>query len=305
MIEYDTIKIWTKTELIDVDSLLLGQVNFETKIDGNGKRRYHFRLKNLNVSIGEEGVTKISGSIPKFIHGNNLHPLNIQDIQKFQRYVQNFFKIESREFKVSRIDLGMNLEMNEHPSNYLFLIGGAVYKEYGHFEDTVYLKTKTKTNRIYDKSKEVALEMGDNHINEKRNFLRLEFSIKNDIARHLKYPFPTLYDLDKKTFIDACTNYVIREFEGIRFSSICPNPKQIRTPKDFMDYLIICGVQYLSNSEMEKLLKVLRKSKAFNQPYHVNRIRTNLKRKMKKHDLQSATRLVEELQNRFYQKINS
>ena len=260
---------------------------------------------NLEVRINERRI-RIKGSISKFIHGYNYHPLSTDDLRLFLETIESFFNIPLFRWIVTRLDIFLDIELGSPVSSYLYLIGGAKYKKEGFFRETMYLNTIGKRICFYDKGREIQKRKPKNISEEylNKNILRIEFRILKNVSKHLKsLTKVTLDTLSEDSFYTLYTNYCLSEFDSIHFIAQNFNFKKVKSVKHFEEFLMCQGVEYLGFQEVSKIIKSLRTAKAFKHKTYYSRLLNKLRTKMKKHS--DSNPLIQELKEKFYNTLNN
>ncbi len=307
MISYDSITLIIPTSEIDFNKISK-KLKFKEKIDSKNQVYYQAKYKNLTITIKEKR-TYISGSVNKFIKGNNLESLSVKDIQKYIDSIISLLKVQPEIIQISRIDIAVNISTKYPVPYYLQFISGAKYKKLGKFEDTIYLNSSNRKIRQYDKLKEMKQKDKIEYLKlpleiRNQNILRVEFSILKQAAKYLKQNHPiTLNQLSHQSFIKSVTDYCLNELESIRMFHI-PSLKTINTPNDLYSYLMLKGIESLPYP-IEIYIKSLRKLKIFKNSSEYNRAINTIKRKIEKHkDPTSSWYLLEEVKSELLKNVN-
>lgn len=309
-LSYDTLHIYTEkyfgTEK-EIEYLSNQLDKFESKyLVKSEHSRYFGYLKNLRVSINSNRIN-IKGSIAKYLNSNNLEPLLFEDISIFYDDLYKLFKIDSKDWNVTRIDLGLNVELDYPVMAYLPFIGGAKYKTHNQFGTTLYLSSTEKLICFYDKIKELKktsnCNVPESYLN--KNILRLEFRVKKNISKHLNTNFVTSYNrLQSNECLEACKSYCKAQFESIRFIHSDLEVESISKPKDIDAYLILKGVEAIGLPTLEKIVKSLNKLNLFKHKYYASRYLSSLRKKVSNNSLVDTNPLIQEIREKVLIHLN-
>ena len=198
-----------------------------------------FRYKNLLVQKNK--YTSISGSIPKFLYGNNTQGANLTDCNNFFLQLENKLGLNLEHCFISRIDYEKTIKTDLPPCNYLQTFCEVPpYKKivttgFSGIETVLY---STVNGNIafcaYDKGKEAKI---------KNNLLRLEYRLldKSIVASKLnnKHLLSVQSFLQEKTFA-TLENLFMDFYKKIPKVSKDLNALEIKeklTQREFINYL--------------------------------------------------------------------
>ncbi len=173
----DTVTLWSNIgSPVNQDYLC----NIQEKIYTNtGELVIYATLSNMRVKITNEHIS-ITGSLPKYIYGNNIQVLNRTDTKQALEQLSEELSHNINEFNVSRLDLANNLVLNYQVNSYLSSFGSLQYfKKDVYDKYSVLYRNAKRTVEFYDKSKERTSKKSelpaflDGH-----NILRYEYQLK-------------------------------------------------------------------------------------------------------------------------------
>ncbi len=95
----------------------------ETVTDADGViTRIYGHLRNIRVSITQAGL-HLTGSIAKYINGNNLDSINLDQVKDAFNELSDTFEIDIGKSNVTRIDLAANIKLANPVTDYLSILG--------------------------------------------------------------------------------------------------------------------------------------------------------------------------------------
>lgn len=304
-ISIDTIHIYHKHSKLSkelVERVRIHCKNFQEHYSVETKKyRYTGRLENLRVTVNQRGIY-IKGSISKYMLSNNLETLSNDHIRQFIEYLYLIFEVPPDEWKITRLDIGVNLILRHKVEAYLCLVGGARYKTLNHAGSTLYLKSTEKVICFYDKIKEMKKDtycvVPEEYRNQ--NILRVEFRIKKNISKHLKYnQEPTLEKLLDPEFVKLCDKYCKQEFNSINFQFSSINISIIKGPKNIWEYAMLKFIENMGIATFERFITHLIKVNEFKYKIYYSRLRNSVNNLIKKYAISHSNPLVEELIDKF------
>ncbi len=175
-------------------------------------------LRNLKVYTSGAWCN-ISGSLTKFVFGNNVQNMTIHDIRWAFSHIASKIGINLTDAAVRRFDVGFTFEMNHHPSNYLQMI---IYESkrternaFNDGENGLQFVNNTITLSFYNKGKEIAFKGGKVPDGFSDNLLRYEWQQK-------KYPERVL---GHKLYVaDLCNASIwerlLKRYKGRYFNTV-------------------------------------------------------------------------------------
>jgi hypothetical protein len=220
----------------------------------NGMR---FKTVADNVSV--------SGSIPKYDHGNNVRICSYDEIKTCFGEISEMIGVSTSEMKITSLEVGANLFVKNTPESYFPLLGECPRMGYPQkWNSTLYYnEIKRRQKKFYDKMKDAkAKGMKFDHSFYEKNLLRFEVSYKTALVQQLGF-FPSVENMLEKNNYNNLINKWKEEFEMIRFNKIPYLSSSISTAKDFKDY---CASKYLADNGQEysySMVENLSKSESF------------------------------------------
>ena len=194
-------------------------------------------LKSLEVRITETHLI-IDGSPATYMYGHNAKEITYDDFCTFVEELNNAFPVDIRLGRISSIEIGRNLAMNDDPYEYL-----KVFDSYRNAKIESYLTTKyfiqsNKVFIIYDKNTELIDHGKKRYVNDK-NILRIEMKLKREILKSLKLSSLTLNDLESKLMWEYLYQCFLDEIYRFQFRKIIKPVIDSTKLSDFAYYTLI------------------------------------------------------------------
>ena len=92
----------------------------------NGTTSYNCRYKDYNISIGDSRI-KLSGSIAKQYFGNNFQTITRPQLIETIEELSEHLNCDVGDFKLHRVDVATNFEMDYSPPIYFDYLGQCEY----------------------------------------------------------------------------------------------------------------------------------------------------------------------------------
>ena len=145
-----------------------------------GESKVRGKLKNYTI-IADKYYIKATGSISKFIQGDNIHCIDHEQMKLAFEEMSELLHLPIQKAKPTRIDISNSLCLEKSANTYFNLFSNKPRYYKSEEPNGVYFKTgvKKKVYGFYNKTKEAGLKG--------INLLRAELRIK-DIAQTLKIP---------------------------------------------------------------------------------------------------------------------
>ncbi len=254
---YDSIKLGLELENVDSFevSALTDYAQFANR--DTGELNSKARLRNLKVRT-YGNMLIIDGSLSKYHYGNNLACLTRGETQKALECIGNELQTDIEKAKVFRLDIALNLILDEAPCNYMPYFGSlARYKRFSIDKDNLYYATKERYFCFYDKLKECKQKKEPiPSIFVGRNVLRIE---NRYLKRLYKLTGSTVFakDLYEEDFYVNCINEFRSKFQEIKrnpMSKITSQAIKNLNSKNIVDYM---ANEYLKEKGKDKALALI------------------------------------------------
>ena len=127
---------------------------FSSKNLKNGKKKLFRWDRNLKVNVYENKIT-FEGSIPKYLFGNNIQEITLNDLVRFIQIIERKYNISLDKAQITRIDLCTNIETKYPVKYYLDSLISKDRCSVASFTSTKSFSNKSRSIKFYDKKKEV------------------------------------------------------------------------------------------------------------------------------------------------------
>lgn len=199
---------------------------FYPQYNREGKYIYHHsKLRgDLVAKINLQGVLSIENSLHKFFHNNNFTDFTLSEVQTSIKQIEDLLKIPSDEFRLKKIELGLNL-IND----------GQFYEQFGQYKMSGYENMRSGKKiygrkfyltdfniKAYDKYLETKLNpnsimVSDMGVIVSKNLNRLEIEFKR--MRELnRCGLIMLSDLMNKDIMERAINRVLEKFSAVEIN---------------------------------------------------------------------------------------
>lgn len=223
------------------------------------------RVKNLQVrirSIAENDVINditISGSLPKYLRGNNIRNLSRLETKLVVEELQKALGLPIKQAKVTKLEFGDTFEMSHPVDMYLNSFGDIPRMTKGYIGSTLYYRSNYDRDRqpqrelvFYDKGKESGLP--------DKNLLRYELKYNNHVDRQTKWTVTaeTLYNEDfYRQMVVTYQEGYYSIVKSKQMSSIITIQKGIRLSKA-CDIIFAIALNRMGNDEVNKCINAFK-----------------------------------------------
>ncbi|RYE58441.1 MAG: hypothetical protein EOP48_03525 [Sphingobacteriales bacterium] len=216
-----------------------------TELTVNDYYSYKTNIKNFQFSYDSYGL-HLEGSVPRFVHGNNINTLKYHEIEGFINAMSESVGFDVSTMTITRIDITDNIPVDRAPRVYKRFLGRCRY-----FQRTDYSNNglnyvnNTRNLLFYDKLMEMENKGGFVPASlVGKNLLRYEYSIRKRRKDHLGQQIQTLADLllpaNYLTLIDRW-EAMFHRIEKISYQTTMSMP--YRPGMKVKDWLCLQGVQ--------------------------------------------------------------
>lgn len=218
MISYDTVNLYLPSKHLDnydFESNFIQLTNYSITKNERGYK-YVGNLNNLKISGGYFGLW-ISGSVNKFLNGNNLSNCTYLDIKAFIDTLSDILSLDISPAKVMRLDWAANLAVIHPVNHYIDSLGDkARFKRISESFHSIRYETLEKAFCFYDKLKEISDKkqfIPDQY--KGKNILRAEYRITKKLKTHLKQDV-RVSDLSTPSFYLRLVKLWEKEYQNIK-----------------------------------------------------------------------------------------
>lgn len=255
---YDKVSLWmgksfTPSNIDIVARNLDGGI--ESKDINTGNVIVSGYKKGLKVSFYQSGIS-ITGSLPKFLYNDNIHPLNRKTTKEAIEAISDALKLDISDAKTTGLEFGFNFPVKYPVADYLLRLGELKGLQRYKFSDTtLYFKPKGKKHHkvlcFYDKKAEarsngVAIPVGL----EDTNLLKYELRLKGSLSSLLGVPYITASTLSERDFYKMLIGLYQSNYRAIYKQKKGNDMNCIKSPNDAITFLL---GRFLNEGEQGKI----------------------------------------------------
>lgn len=264
-------------------------------------------LENLRLKINGEHLS-ISGSIPKYLFGNNLESLTRKDTQTAIEKLSDILHLPIKDSKVFRLDLGANILVKEPLQNYYSCLGFLPRFSRDQFGNnkTLSYKTTQKILVFYDKLKEARKsKVKIPEFYQDHPLLRYELRFLKRVSESLKVSEIKAEDLYKESSyiktIDLWKQYYfsIPKINSIKLTNEALTMVNV---KDFEKQLALIGLKTIGEQEIFQLLE---NSKSEIDKMTFSRLKKKVTELLKQPELTEPNEAIKELDSKVNQTVRN
>lgn len=304
---YDKVKLWVDRCYIGEQypniAAFLDEAREQTDLK-TGEVRTFGSLESLKVSIYPNGLS-IIGSMPKYLYGNNICPLDRHTTAEAIEKIADALHISLSEAKVTGFEYGCNFVMKHRVKEYLDRLGDMPrLQRYRFNPQTLYYKHRgqeqPKVFAYYDKiadARKKKMPIPDGLQNE--NLLRCEIRLDGRLAYQMGVQEVKAFTLSDRHFY----RLVMDRFQSAYFSISKINRlktnamNEIKSVKDAFDYYfgIMLNQTGQSQDKINNYLDELKSAGVFKDRVSYTRLKQMIERAANKVSLTTTDELVKEL----------
>ena len=304
---YDKVKLWI--DRADVGEQYPNLANYldeameQTDLN-TGEVRTFGNLQGLKVNIYVGGLSVI-GSLPKFLYGNNIVPLDIQTTEEALIKIADALHLSLDEAKVTGLEFGCNFVMRHRISESLDRLGDMPrLQRYRFSPETLYYRHRgqqqPKTFVYYDKTSDAkakAMEIPDGL--RQANLLRAEMRLEGRLPYQLGVPEVKASTLSERYFY----RLLMQRFQSAYFSISKRNKLkaeymgEIKSVSDAFDVFVGLLIDQTEQSQdkVTAFLEELKEAKVFADRINYTRLKQRIERAANKAHLTMTDEMVREL----------
>ena len=308
---YDKVKLWL--DRCDVGeqypniAQYLDEAREQTDLK-TGEVRTFGSLQSLKVNLYVGGLS-IMGSLPKYLYGSNIYPLDRQTTQEALSKVADALHVSLDEAKVTGFEFGCCFLMRHRVSEYLDRLGDMTrLQRYRFNTDTLYYKHRgkqqPKTFVYYDKIADAKVKQMEIPTGlQDANLLRCEIRLDGRLPYQLGVPDVTASTLSDRQFYKM----VMQRFQDAYFSISKYNRlktdimSEIKTVADAFDCFVgkLMSQTEQSQDKVNAFLEELKGADVFKDRVSYTRLKQRIERAANKASLTISDELVKELDDEF------
>ena len=299
---YDTVNMWLDWGLVG-DFSLPTITQKLSNVTEHYKENYNYISGNLNnyrVGITETGIT-LKGSLPKYVHGYNLHTLTRSGTEQAIQQLSDELSLPIKLARLTQIDLSTHFIMKRPVHEYYQFLGDKrFFKRLQATLETLYYNTKARQLVFYNKLDEATYKGAEiPDIFKGENLLRYEIRHKGRLNKQFNMPevvASTLYD---EAFYINLINIWVKEYQNIQKVNrlTACNMDNIKTPKDAENMIFGLLLNKFGISEIDNILQDMKAKNVYTDPKYYSRLKAKLKQLANKTDISEKSELITELDN--------
>ena len=308
---YDKVKLWI--DRADIGEQYPNLANYldeaKEQTDLNtGEVRTFGNLQGLKVNIYVGGLSVI-GSLPKFLYGHNIAPLDIHSTKEALCKIADTLHLSLDETKVTGVEFGANFVMKHRVCEYLDRLGDMPrLQRYRFSPETLYYRHKgqqqPKTFVFYDKiadARAKSMEVPDGL--KQANILRCEMRLDGRLPHQLGVAEVKASTLTERNFY----RLLMQRFQSAYFSISKRNKLkadfmgEIKTVADAYDVFVGLLIDQTEQSQdkVKSFLEELKEADVFKDRINYTRLKQRIDRAANKAHLTMTDEMVRELDDEF------
>ena len=302
---YDKVSLWMSKSFtpsnIDIVARNLDG-GIESKDINTGNVIVSGYKKGLKVSFYQSGIS-ITGSLPKFLYNDNIHPLNRKTTKEAIEAISDALKLDISDAKITGLEFGFNFPVKYPVADYLLRLGELKgLLRYKFSNTTLYYKPRGKKHNkmlcFYDKIAETkANKLAIPKGLEDANLLKYELRLKGRLSHLLRVENITASTLSNHGFYKELITLYQSFYKAIYKQKQESDMSCIKTPNDAFKYLL---GRFLNNGEQGKIdefIEELKGNGTFEERKYYSRVKAMLREasNMAGSDLEDT--IIKELDN--------
>lgn len=300
---YDKIKIWIDRTIVgeQYPTIVncLDSAKQETDLE-TGEVKTHGSIEGLKVSVYTGGLSVI-GSLPKFLFGSNVYPLNRHTAAQALEKLGDTLHLQVSEANVTEIEFGANFLMKNPVPEYLARLG--VMPRMERTQVTTYSlryagkgKQQPRVSVYYDKKADAAAK-GMDYPEDLENLLRYEMRLKGRLPYQLSVPEVKASTLIEPDFYRLMVKYYQESYFSIsKLNQIKTDVmSEIKTPTDAYEVFVARLISETDPSKIEGFLDELKTAGVFADRKNYSRLKNKIQEVATKVNITISDDLIKEL----------
>ena len=304
---YDKVKLWIDRTIVgeQFPTIVnhLDSAKQETDIQ-TGEMRVYGKIEGLKVSIFMGGLS-IVGSLPKYLHGSNVYPLDRHTTAQAIEKLSDVLHLKANETLVTGVEFGTNFMMRHNVQEYLTRLGYMPRLGRYHFNpSTLYYKgtgkQQLKVFAFYDKIADAKNKgaIYPNNLKE-ANLLRYEMRLNGRLSYQLRVPevkASTLYQIPFYRMM--VKQYQDRYFTITKLNQVKSNVmNEIKTVSDAFNVFVARLLSQTDQTQIGGFLDELKEAAVFEDRKNYSRLKKKIQEIATKADITVSDELIRELDN--------
>ncbi|GAB2690801.1 hypothetical protein GCM10027037_12500 [Mucilaginibacter koreensis] len=264
---------------------------------------YHSQLRNLKVTLAPGGLF-INGSLAKFYLGDNDKALTRATLKLAVQQLSDELQLDVNTAKVTRLDVGQNIAVNNTPIAYVQLLGECSRYEHLQMKHGKEYRNGERGLVFYDKQAEMKQRKAFMPAAlANTNFIRYEARLKNSrsISRNLNVSSLTLRDLYEPEIYRRLYQFWGKEFDSILkiTDAVGFSDDAMRTPQQFCNQILFEGIKAMGGySKLRDMVTVAKHSGVYASPQQYQAVVRKLRLMNAVPDLSVQNELISELEGK-------
>ena len=302
---YDKVKLWidrsmVRGKLLTIENYL-DSAKQETDLQ-TGEVKTFGNLEGMKVSIFIGGLS-IVGSLPKYLFGSNIYPLDRHSTTDALNKLEDALHISIGKAMVTGFEFGTSFLMRHKVSDYLTKLGEMPRLSRYHFEpSTLYYKgtgkQQPKAFTFYDKIAEATAKGMECPENLKSaNLLRYEMRLNNRLSKQLGVSEVTASTLQDRSFY----RLMVKRYQDSYFSISKQNQiktdvmSEIKTVSDAFNVFVARLISQTDQTLIGDFLEELKDASVFNDRNNYSRLKKKIQEVATKANIVVSDELMKEL----------
>lgn len=302
---YDKVKLWIDRVIVGEQyptiANYLDSAKEETDLQ-TGEVNTFGKLEGLKVSIYVGGLS-IVGSLPKYLYGSNVYPLDRHTTAQAFEKMEDALHIPIGEAAVTGIEFGTNFLMKHKVPDYLSKLGNMPRLSRYHFEpSTLYYKgtgrQQPKVFAFYDKMAD-ATAKGMEYPEDLKgaNLLKYEMRINGRLPQQIGVPevkASTLYELP--FYRKVVKHYQDSYFSITKLNQVKTNVmSEIKTVSDAFNVFVARLISQTDQTQIGGFLDELKEAGVFEDRKNYSRLKKKIQEVATKANITVSDELMKEL----------
>lgn len=304
---YDKVKMWIDRAVVGCDISTIAnyldrasqQIDLET-----GETKTFGILEGLKVSVYVNGLS-IIGSLPKFLYGSNVYPLDRRTSANAVEKISDTLHIDVFQADITGIEFGTNFLMKHPVTDYLSKLGEMPRLSRYHFDpNTLYYKgmgrLQPKVFAFYDKIADAASK-GLSYPEDMKgaNLLRYEMRLNGRLSHQLNVSDVRASTLSDVRFYRLLMNRYQSSYYSIRKQGQVKTDimSDIKNVSDAFNVLVARLINQSDQSQILGFVDELREAGVFADRKYYSRLKKKIQEVASKADISVSDELMRELDN--------
>lgn len=302
---YDKVKLWIDRAIVGEQFPTIANYLDSAKEEADlqtGEVRIYGNLQGLRVGICVGGVS-IVGSLPKFMYGSNVYPLDRHTTEETINKLSDALHIDAGLSKVTGVEFGANFMMKHKVPRYLSKLGDMPRLSRYHFEpSTLYYKgtgkQQPKVFAFYDKIADAEAKgmqfPGDM---KEANLLRYEMRLNGRLPYQLSVPEVRAASMYEKPFYRTMVKrYQDSYFSISKLNQIRTNVmSEIKTVSDAFSVFVARLISQTDNDQIRDFLDEIRDAGVFSDRKYYTRLKKKIQEVATRADISVSDELIREM----------